>query len=55
MLIVELLFPSSTASAKDRREKGDFIGSERVLKEIKEGPTRRRVGIMVEGAPARGE
>ncbi|CAO1615253.1 unnamed protein product [Sympodiomycopsis kandeliae] len=39
--------------AKDRREKGDFIGAERVLKEIKEGPKRRRVGLVVDGAPAR--
>lgn len=41
--------------AKDRREQGDFVGAERVLREIKEGPRRRRVGLIVEGAPARGE
>lgn len=38
---------------KDRRASGDFIGAERVLREIKEGPKRRRVGLVVEGAPAR--
>lgn len=38
---------------KDRRVTGDFIGAERVLKELKEGPTRRRVGLEILGAPAR--
>lgn len=38
---------------KDRREAGGFIGSEGVLKHLKEGPPRRRVGLVVEGAPAR--
>ncbi|KAI5450012.1 Aminomethyltransferase, mitochondrial [Naganishia albida] len=38
---------------KDRRATGDFIGAERVLKELKEGPTRRRVGLEILGAPAR--
>ncbi|PSR72206.1 hypothetical protein PHLCEN_2v11913 [Hermanssonia centrifuga] len=38
---------------KDRRERGDFIGAETVLKHLKEGPPRRRVGLVVEGAPAR--
>lgn len=39
--------------SKDRRAAGDFIGAERVLREIKEGPTRRRVGLIVDGPPAR--
>mgnify|MGYP002715280010 CR=1 FL=1 len=39
--------------AKDRREKGGFIGAERVLRDIAEGPPRRRVGIIVPEAPAR--
>ncbi|KIJ30737.1 hypothetical protein M422DRAFT_214469 [Sphaerobolus stellatus SS14] len=39
--------------AKNRRESGDFIGAETVLKHLKEGPPRRRVGFTVEGAPAR--
>lgn len=40
---------------KDRRETGDFLGAERVLKELKEGPPRRRIGLLVSpGSPARG-
>jgi aminomethyltransferase len=39
--------------AKERREKGGFIGAEGVQRVIKEGPTRRRVGLLVEGVPAR--
>ncbi|KAF4610782.1 hypothetical protein D9613_007251 [Agrocybe pediades] len=38
---------------KDRREKGGFIGAETVQKQLKEGTSRRRVGLIVEGAPAR--
>ncbi|WFD33098.1 aminomethyltransferase [Malassezia sp. CBS 17886] len=38
---------------KDRRAAGGFIGAERVLRELKEGPPRRRVGLLVSGAPAR--
>ncbi|KAI0693374.1 glycine cleavage system T protein [Cerioporus squamosus] len=38
---------------KDRRETGAFIGAEGVRKHLKEGPPRRRVGLTVEGAPAR--
>ncbi|KII86106.1 hypothetical protein PLICRDRAFT_44573 [Plicaturopsis crispa FD-325 SS-3] len=38
---------------KDRRETGDFIGAEGVRKHLREGPPRRRVGLIVEGAPAR--
>jgi len=38
---------------KGRRETGDFIGAAAVLKHLKEGPPRRRVGLIVEGAPAR--
>jgi len=38
---------------KDRRETGGFIGAAHVLKHLKEGPPRRRVGLIVEGAPAR--
>jgi glycine cleavage system aminomethyltransferase T len=40
---------------KDRRETGDFIGGEGVLKHLKDGPPRRRVGLVIEGAPARRE
>jgi len=38
---------------KDRREKGGFIGAETVLKQLKDGSLRKRVGLFVEGAPAR--
>jgi len=38
---------------KDRREKGGFIGATTVQQQLKDGPTRRRVGLIVEGVPAR--
>jgi len=38
---------------KDRRETGSFLGAEGVRKHLKEGAPRRRVGLIVEGAPAR--
>lgn len=38
---------------KDRREKGDFIGAEFVLRHLKDGPPRRRVGIVTDDVPAR--
>jgi aminomethyltransferase len=39
---------------KNRRTAGSFMGSARVLKEIADGPARKRVGIKPEGrAPAR--
>ncbi|EPX71467.1 glycine decarboxylase T subunit [Schizosaccharomyces octosporus yFS286] len=38
---------------KRRREENNFIGSSRILKEIKEGASRRRVGFIIENAPAR--
>ncbi|WBW71245.1 glycine decarboxylase T subunit [Schizosaccharomyces osmophilus] len=38
---------------KRRREEKNFVGSSRILKEIKEGASRRRVGFMIENAPAR--
>lgn len=39
---------------KHRREAGDFPGAERILRELADGPTRKRVGILPEGkAPAR--
>jgi len=38
---------------KERRETGDFIGAEGVIKHLKDGPPRRRVGLVIEGAPAR--
>lgn len=41
--------------SKDRRARADFPGAERILRELKEGPKRRRVGLAIEGAPARSE
>ncbi|EKM50836.1 uncharacterized protein PHACADRAFT_153081 [Phanerochaete carnosa HHB-10118-sp] len=38
---------------KDRREKADFIGAAGVLQHLKDGPPRRRIGLVIEGAPAR--
>lgn len=41
--------------SKPRRAQADFPGAQRILQELKEGPKRRRVGLVIEGAPARGE
>ncbi|RZJ46125.1 MAG: glycine cleavage system aminomethyltransferase GcvT [Brevundimonas sp.] len=42
------------ALSKSRKERADFNGAERILKELAEGPSRVRVGLSVkEGAPAR--
>ena len=38
---------------RDRQEKGGFIGAPSLQQQFKDGPTRRRVGLLVEGAPAR--
>ncbi|KAJ7879276.1 glycine cleavage system T protein [Mycena olivaceomarginata] len=38
---------------KDRRETGTFIGADGVRQQLKEGPPRRRVGLVVDGAVAR--
>ena len=40
--------------AKPRRTEGGFLGEARILKEIADGPSRRRVGLAIEGrVPAR--
>jgi aminomethyltransferase len=42
------------ALSKSRKERADFNGAARILKELAEGPARVRVGLSVkEGAPAR--
>jgi aminomethyltransferase len=42
------------AIAKKRREARDFPGAARIARELAEGPSRKRVGLIVlEGAPAR--
>ncbi|GJQ12753.1 hypothetical protein GpartN1_g4544.t1 [Galdieria partita] len=40
--------------AKSRRESGGFLGDKVILKQLKEGVERRRVGFILQGAPARG-
>ncbi|MCB9993300.1 MAG: glycine cleavage system aminomethyltransferase GcvT [Hyphomicrobiaceae bacterium] len=41
------------ALSKRRREARDFPGAERILNERENGPARVRVGLLVDGAPAR--
>ncbi|HHY50244.1 MAG TPA: glycine cleavage system aminomethyltransferase GcvT [Alphaproteobacteria bacterium] len=41
------------AVSKRRREARDFPGAARILAELANGPSRIRVGLLVEGAPAR--
>lgn len=42
------------ALSKSRKERADFAGADRVLRELAEGPSRVRIGLVVkEGAPAR--
>jgi aminomethyltransferase len=41
------------AVSKRRREASDFPGASRILRELNAGPERLRVGLLVEGAPAR--
>ncbi|KAI8968891.1 putative aminomethyl transferase [Mycotypha africana] len=38
---------------KSRRETGGFLGAEYILPQIKGGVSRRRIGLIVSGAPAR--
>ncbi|PWN52242.1 glycine cleavage system T protein [Violaceomyces palustris] len=38
---------------KDRRKAANFIGHQRVLSELEKGPSRRRVGLVIQGSPAR--
>lgn len=45
----------SDTIGKARKESGEFIGAEGVREHLKNGPPRRRVGFMIEGAPARRE
>ncbi|MAL56791.1 MAG: glycine cleavage system protein T [Brevundimonas sp.] len=42
------------ALSKSRKERADFTGADRILKELADGPSRVRIGLIVkEGAPAR--
>ena len=36
-------------------EGANFIGAEHVLRTLKDGPKKRRIGLVVDGAPARGK
>jgi len=38
---------------KRRRAEGGFLGAETILQQLKDGPARRRVGLVSSGAPAR--
>lgn len=40
-------------TAKRRRAEGNFVGAQTVLDHLKNGVSRKRVGLFVEGAPAR--
>jgi glycine cleavage system aminomethyltransferase T len=40
--------------ARARRAEGGFPGAEVILRQLKEGPERRRVGLLSSGPPARG-
>ncbi|KMT09774.1 hypothetical protein BVRB_6g127540 [Beta vulgaris subsp. vulgaris] len=42
------------AVGKRRRAEGGFLGAEAILKQIADGPSRRRVGFISSGPPARG-
>lgn len=39
--------------SKRRRAEGGFIGADIILKQLQDGPVKRRVGLIVTGAPAR--
>jgi aminomethyltransferase len=40
---------------KRRRAEGGFLGAETILQQLKDGPARRRVGLVSSGAPARSQ
>jgi len=40
---------------KRRRKEKNFPGADIIMKQIKEKPTRKRIGLMSTGAPARGK
>jgi aminomethyltransferase len=40
-------------AGKDRRTEGAFPGASRIVAELANGPSRRRVGFEIKGAPAR--
>lgn len=40
-------------TGKRRREEGGFLGADKIIPQIGKAVPRRRVGLIVEGAPAR--
>jgi len=38
---------------KRRKQEGGFLGAEKILKQLNEGPSKKRVGLIVNGPPAR--
>ena len=51
--LIYVCLRSSIFLGKERREKGGFIGALNIQQQLKDGPKRRRVGLLVEGPPAR--
>lgn len=45
--------PLTLSTGKRRRVEGGFLGAEFILPQIKDGVSKRRVGFVIEGAPAR--
>jgi aminomethyltransferase len=39
--------------SKRRRQTGGFIGAEKILKQLREGVAKKRIGLVTEGAPVR--
>lgn len=53
---VGLIFHSFFCTAgKRRRREGGFPGADTILRQIKDGVQKKRVGIVLSGAPVRGE
>lgn len=39
--------------SKRRREKGGFVGAETILRQLREGVSKKRIGLITDGAPVR--
>ena len=48
-------FSLPSLSAKRRRELRNFPAADFILQQLKDKPTRKRVGLLSKGAPPRGE
>lgn len=53
--MIDLFFCCSTTKGKRRRKEGGFVGADRILKQIKEKPSNKRIGLEMDssGPPAR--